>query len=154
MTPLGRVADDTRDRISILPRQPWCLVYQTFGLFRVSLPRQTLLQQTARQLCLNLADRWLAKDATPIKDEIARLVAEEWTLRGLNPEQLIETLQKTCAKTLGGSPEALFTNLTEPLNSLDISRLDEARQTLTNVYRSLEEVLGRPEEYIGASREH
>jgi hypothetical protein len=150
VTPLGRVADETRDRISILPRQPWCLVYQTFGLFRVSLPRQTLLQQTARQLCLKLVDRWLAKDATPLKDEVARLVEEEWTLRGLHPEKLIETLQNTCAKTLGGPPEAIFTNLTEPLNSLDISRLDEARQTLTDVYRSLEEILGRPDEYIGA----
>ncbi len=150
VTPLGRVSDETRDRISIMPRQPWCLVYQTFGLFRVSLPRQELLQQGARQLCLKLVERWLAKDATPFKDEVAQLVAEEWTLRGLNPEKLIETLQNTCARALGGPPESIFTNLTEPLNSLDGSRLEEARQTLSDVFRGLEEVLGRPEEYIGA----
>ena len=150
-TPLGRVADETRDRISIMPRQPWCLSYQTFGAFRVSLPRQALLQQSARQLCLKLVERWLAKDATPFKDDIARLVAEEWTVRRLNPEKFIEALQKTCATTLGGPTDDIFTTLTEPLSSLDSNKLDEARQIVTSTFRSLEEILGRPDEFIGTS---
>ena len=150
VTPLGRVADDTRDRISILPRQPWGLSYQTFGSFRVSLPRQTLMHQVARKLCLKLVDRWLAKDSTPFKDDVARLVAEEWTVRELSPEKLIESLQESCATALGSPPEALFTTLTDPLNALDLNRIDEARQTLTSVFRSLEEILGQPDEYIGA----
>jgi hypothetical protein len=151
VTPLGRVADDTRDRISILPRQPWGLSYQTFGTFRVSLPRQALLHQAARHLCLKLVDRWLTKDAAPIKIEITRLVEEEWMVRGLSPEKLMELLQKTCANTLGNAPEAVFASLTEPLNEVDLSRQDEACQTLNKVFRSLEEVLGRPEEFIGSS---
>jgi hypothetical protein len=151
VTPLGRVADETRDRISIMPRQPWGLVYQTFGTFRVSLPRQALLHQTARQLCLRLVDRWLTKDAAPIKMEVKRLVEEEWTIRGLSPEKLMELLQKTCSATLGSAPEAIFANLTEPLNALDINRQDEARQTMINVFRSLDEILGRPEEFIGST---
>lgn len=151
VTPMGRVVDETRDRISILPRQPWGLSYQTFGIFRVSLPRQALLHLASRQLCLRLVDRWLAKDAAPIKAEISRLVNEEWTVRGLSPEKLMEALQKTCAATLGNAPETVFATLTEPLNALDTARQDEARQILTNVFRGLEEILGRPEEFIGSS---
>jgi eukaryotic-like serine/threonine-protein kinase len=151
VTPLGRVADEARDRISILPRQPWCLAYQTFGSFRVSLPRQALMTQAARLLCVKLVERWLAKDATPYHDEVASLVSEEWAMRGLGAEKLIEALQEACAKVLGDNPEMIFAKLTEPLNSLDIARPEEAKQTLTGVLNCIDEILGKPEEFVGSA---
>jgi serine/threonine protein kinase len=151
VTPLGRVADEARDRISIMPRQPWCLVYQTFGTFRVSLPRQALLSQAARQLCLKLVERWLAKDSTPFQAKVVQLVAEEWAIRGLSSEKLIESLQESCAKALGDAPEAIFARLTEPLNSLDVGKVEEAKKTLTGVLNCIDEILGKPEEFLGST---
>ena len=78
-TPLGRATDDTRDQLSVMPRQPWGMVYQTFGSFRVTLPRRALVQKTASDLCLQVVERWLSKDAKAIHDQVA---AEGWEKNG------------------------------------------------------------------------
>ncbi len=109
------------------------------------------MNQAARQLCLKLVERWLAKDATPFKDEVARLVSEEWAIRGLSADKLIEALQQACAKTLGETPEVIFGKLTEPLNSLDIAKPEEAKQTLAGVFKCIDEILGKPEEFMGSA---
>jgi eukaryotic-like serine/threonine-protein kinase len=148
VTPLGRAADDTRDRISVLPRQPWGLVYQTFGTYRVSMPRQALFQRLARYLCLQLLERWLSKDAKPIKEEIARRVAEEWTRREFTPEKMIEMLQQTAASVLGKATDAAFNEITDPLASLDASQVEPAREALRAAFAQLEAILGKTDENV------
>jgi hypothetical protein len=100
---------------------------------------------------MKLVERWLAKDATPFKGAVAELVREEWAIRGLDPDKLIEALQESCTKALGDSPEVIFAKLTEPLNALDINKPEEAKQGLNGVLKCMDEILGKPEEFMGST---
>jgi len=108
-TPLGLAAAQGRAGIQGGP------VYQTFGMYRLLWPRRQLLQFAARDLCKRLVQRWMSKDAKPLRDSVQQWVEAQWGEQGLSADQLILRLQEDCERTLGQPPEALFAALLAPL---------------------------------------
>jgi len=124
--------------------------FQTFGMYRLSSPRRPVVQQAAHELCLQLVQRWIAKDAGPLRDFVRTWVENNWTREEFGAETLIARLQIASEKTLKKPPEEIFATIVSPPASrknagLDLDGVD---QTL----RQLQDILGRPEEATVASK--
>jgi serine/threonine protein kinase len=113
-TPLGRTADEGRNRMSP-PRQPASsLLCQTLGIFRMAWPKRLLLRRAGRKYCKNLVQRWMSKESEPLKAEIQSWLKDQWTKGELDYPFMIERLQKACEKKLGTTPEYAFASVTDP----------------------------------------
>jgi serine/threonine protein kinase len=112
---LGRAADLARAGLSSPPWPERGLYYSTFGLFRLSFPRQALLAETARCLCLQLVSRWMSKDSKPVRDQVQTWIQEQWHSRSLSADNFIERVQEACREQLYKDPE---TDLLAPVESL------------------------------------
>ena len=111
MTPVGRVSDSAK------PPAPEGAVrasFEAFGLYRLTWPREPLLDRTARRLCIQLIERWTVKDAAPVRESVEKWLSQELARQELSAESLISILQETCEKALGHSPESAFAALVEP----------------------------------------
>jgi eukaryotic-like serine/threonine-protein kinase len=101
-TPLGLAAEKARGGTPTGP------IYQTFGMYRLLWPRRHLLQQTSRELCKRLVQRWMNKDAKPLRDSIQPWAEAQWHEQGLSADQLILRLQEECERVFAQSPEQQF----------------------------------------------
>jgi hypothetical protein len=111
-TPLGLAAQKARGTV---PGPP---LYQTVGMYRLLWPRRQMVQQAARDLCKRLVQRWMNKDAKPLRESVQRWVEAQWTEQGLTADQLILRLQEDCERTLGQPPENLFSGILAALAPL------------------------------------
>jgi hypothetical protein len=148
--PLGKMADQCRANFppsAKLPRGPAC---QTFGLYRISWPRQAMLRNVARHLCEQLVRRWLSKDAAPVRAAVQTAVVELWAQKELDGEQALAQIQHACEEAIGQTPEERFTQIVEPLTQLDPFDSNAARPAVRGVLAQLDEILGRPEGGIQA----
>jgi serine/threonine protein kinase len=91
ITPLGQAADSAG------------LSCQSFGLYRYSWPRGTLIRCTARRLCQQLVQVWMARESIALRGSVQAWVEEQWAKAELGPEFLIERLQKACERQLVGA---------------------------------------------------
>jgi hypothetical protein len=114
-TPLGRAADLARAGVSGPPWEARGLYYQTFGLFQLSWPRQELCEHAARRLCLQLVQRWMSKDPTPIRANVQQWVQEQWQQNELGTETFIARLGQVCTGRLGRAPEVVLQEAVQPL---------------------------------------
>jgi hypothetical protein len=147
-TLLGRLADERRAAVPAQARQPWALACQTFGVYRISWPRQALIRQVAGRLSKQLAERWKSKDAAPIRSRVQESVDGMWASINLDGEHLLTALTAACGDTLGQSPEALLTAATQPLDALEDPA--QAGEMVSQVMERLENVLGRPDSTANA----
>jgi serine/threonine protein kinase len=161
-SPLEPAADRAR---ADLPAPPWAergLFCQTFGLFQWSAPLRQLVQHAGRSLCARLLQRWMSKDATPIRERVAQWAAEQWVKEGWSAEAVGTRLNEAGQKVLGRPPEEAFAAIVEPLARL-IADVKEAKgrgvppppvpdlAVLGPVVEELESLVGWPpaEEVIG-----
>lgn len=149
VTPLGRVIDEARGATTAPPRHPWGMSCQTFGGYRISLPRKALLEQVGRHASLQLVQRWMRKDAVPVRERVKELVEDSWAKQQLTPESLIVDFRHACDLALGQPAEAVLQGLTEPLGQLDAQDLARFKTTVVAILSRLEEILGRPNETLG-----
>jgi hypothetical protein len=119
-TPLGRLADEMRAKTFGAGRDDR-LFYQASGSFRLVSCRPHLLARAARRVCRRLIQRWMSKDARPLRETIRPWVAERWTDLRLNTEELIGRLQEACERDLGQAPETMFANLLAPVQALTVA---------------------------------
>jgi hypothetical protein len=84
-------------------------------MYRLLWPRRQLLQQASRELCKRLLQRWMSKDAKPLRDSIQPWAEAQWNEQGLSADQLILRLQEECERILGEAPEVQFYNVLAPL---------------------------------------
>jgi hypothetical protein len=91
------------------------LFYQTFGLFRLTVPRHALLESVSRRLSQRLVQRWMSKDAKPFCDRIQEWVREQWQRLELGAECLISRIQDRIDSALGKTPEAAFEAILAPV---------------------------------------
>jgi serine/threonine protein kinase len=148
--PLGRTADQCRAGLSSPERPSRGPLCQSFGLYRVSWPRQLLLRHVAGNLCQQLLQRWMTKDATAVRPAVQALVAELRVRQELDGEHLLSRTQQACEQALGQPPETMFALLTEPLAQLDPQNLEQVRATAHEVRNRLEQIVGRPEGGVAA----
>jgi hypothetical protein len=114
-SPLGRASDLARAGISSPPWTRRGLYYSTFGLFRLSFPRQPLLAETARCLCQQLVARWMSKDSKPVREQVQAWIQEQWRSRALAADNFIGRLQDACQEQHLKDPEETLLATLEPL---------------------------------------
>ncbi|MCS6865876.1 MAG: tubulin-like doman-containing protein [Gemmataceae bacterium] len=144
LTPAGRIVDTDRDKF--LQNNPVAVpCCQTYGLFRLSWPRNELLATATVRLAQKLLQQWTSKDATAVKDAVGEWVQQQWLQRRLNFESLIETLENTARTILKDEPERVFDALVDPLRTRTPSggRLDTASVCI--VFEQVIGLVGKPE---------
>jgi serine/threonine protein kinase len=138
-TGLGRSADQARAALGGPADGPNC---QTFGLYKIAFPRRDLVARAGRRLCRALVERWMTKDATPVRAAAQAWVGEHWSRDEYGPEAFIDRLNDGCERALGQPPHKLFVQLVEPATGR--AALDPA--TLTDVLARLDAQVGKPGE--------
>jgi serine/threonine protein kinase len=147
-TPLGLAAQNARGTAPSVP------TYQTVGMYRLLWPRRQMVQQAARDLCKRLVQRWMSKDAKPLRESVQRWVEAQWSEQGLTADQLILRLQEDCERTLGQPPETIFagvlaalTPLTPPSGKAAATAPEQPFKpaVVLEVMEELEKLVGIPE---------
>jgi hypothetical protein len=139
-TPLGRTADARRSQV----RASRGITYQSFGLFKISSPKRSLVHQVARRLCQEVVRHWVTKNASPVADAVQAWVKEHWSREHYGPEAFIARLQQSCEQSLGKPPESAFAAILNPFTkspepTVDLAAIDEALVRLAKM-------LGQPME--------
>lgn len=147
-TPLGRTADESRAGVPAPASKAWTFTYHTFGMYQISWPRFAFLRHVGRNLCHQLVQRWMSKDAAPVRERVKASVAEEWSRLGLGSDQLLPRLQQASVQAVGQNPEDTFAALVEPLAGTDSSGIDS--MLAVQVVDQLEQLVGRPDESVGS----
>ncbi len=113
-TQVGRVTDNLRENHSreFPPVGP---LYQTFGLFRLSWPRQELLAAATRRFAQRHIQRWTSKDSTHLRKPITEWLDQQWMEHGLELETLTEELRSAFRDSLGDNPDRVADAIIEPL---------------------------------------
>jgi serine/threonine protein kinase len=122
MTPLGRVAEEqrkaaaasvpltaSRTRGHVIASET--ALFQLVGLDRCIWPRRQLLERAAALVCKRVVQRWMSKDAKPLKEAVQQWVQQQWEHHHLSAEQVITRYQEIGANALSESPDALFQKL-------------------------------------------
>jgi hypothetical protein len=83
--------------------------------YRFVWPRRRLIRRAALDLTERLLRIWMMRDSTYARPAVTAWLDEQWVIRQLQPELLIERLQSTCAAAIGQPPDAKFDALVDPL---------------------------------------
>ena len=146
---LGRTADDVRASFPAPSRRPGSMTCQTFGMYRISWPRHTLLRNVARKMCARLVQGWMSRDATGVRKLVQNKVESTWTQLGFDGESLLRQLQGSCETILGKSTDSALAALTAPLQSLPTHDQAELSVGFCKVIDGIESTLGRPDSTTG-----
>ncbi len=103
LSPLGRDAD----RIRAETAAPKSALAMTFGSYRISWPRQALLERAARRSCERLLELWSTRDSSHLSETIRSWLDEQWSRRQFSPDLLLGRLRETCQGELPGEPDAV-----------------------------------------------
>jgi hypothetical protein len=165
-SPLGKAADEARGRRGESPAVASGLVCQTFGMFQVTWPRRKLFETVGRQLCRRLVERWISKDAKPVREAVQKWVDERWARNELGANVFLDRLRDECVQRFGQEPEAAFKealqqivdkyapNAALPPRSLSKSAQGVAlRPSSEMAPEDLIESLGRLDEILGTPAE-
>jgi hypothetical protein len=149
-SPLGRAADENREPGSGATARP--VLYQVTGFYRLLWPRRQLLDQAARAVCRRLVQRWMNKDARPIKEAVKHWVQEKWDEHGFSAEPLIHRYHEGCEEVLGQTPESTFQETQNKLIATLQPAAGKTAEVSSNLaavmeaMQELEALVGVPEE--------
>lgn len=141
LTPMGRCMDAARDRFQKI-KPPKSLPLQSFGCYRISFPRQRLLETTALRLAAVTLHRWCAKSVAATQGEIETWFKDEWRRRQLDPDSLAKQIRKSLQSALRDTVDDLVEAELQSLPS-DLS----ARAELPDVVAAVDRVfrlVGKP----------
>ncbi|MFO0824919.1 MAG: tubulin-like doman-containing protein [Gemmataceae bacterium] len=122
LTPIGRVADEGRNRYAQAVATTGGLtanapVYQTFGMFRLSWPRPEMLSVATTRFAQRQLQRWSAKEAPHLHEPIAEWLARQWTDRQFDLATMAEDLRHAVQETLREDPDRVFDATIAPLST-------------------------------------
>jgi eukaryotic-like serine/threonine-protein kinase len=107
-SPLGQAAALAR---AGLPAPPWPergLFCQTFGLYQFISPHRPMVERAARGLCARLLQRWITKDAGPVRTAVEARVREQWAGGDWDPGAVFTHLGESARAALGQEPADAF----------------------------------------------
>lgn len=116
--------------------------WRTFGLYRISWPRRTIVWQAALRLAERLVDHWTNKNATRIQQEVTAHVDAQWVKHRLDHDGLALRLQQGATTALGQSPDDAISAALAPLERENLQTVTAA--TLTETFSRLEALLRPP----------
>lgn len=113
-TPIGRVLDESRSAYQVAtPIQGPPL--QSFGLYRLTWPRQRVLEIAVRKLVQRVLAKWISKETHYLKEPIANWLEQEWIRRGLDMDTLLGKLRDAARQAIQNDPELVFDGFLTPL---------------------------------------
>jgi len=139
LTPLGRAADESR------PELEGQAYFSTVGTFRLAWPRRRLIRSAGRQLAAQLIQQWTGKEFVGVRDAVTAWLDEQWELRQLRPERLIERLQSACQTALGQSPDSKFEAMVAPLSERGELGVNSDSLAVCRILSDLVELVGKPD---------
>jgi hypothetical protein len=107
LTPMGRCLDETRQAYQVA-KPPTGVSLQSIGCYRITWPRQRLLDTLSEHLAARTVQQWCTKDVAPIRDGVAEWFDEQWKKLQLEPSTLIGALELALAASLNSTVEALI----------------------------------------------
>lgn len=117
---VGRAADEVRDiRLAreledgIVTRGP--VTVSAFGLAVFDWPRAEVVARTALLVGRKLLHRWAAPDPKRFHETMPGIAATQWAQLGLEPENVLDQLQRAADLAAGGRIDELLGLMTEPL---------------------------------------
>jgi serine/threonine protein kinase len=150
ITPLGRIADTCRNKAAKVNsmatnetsthRSPRT-TRSSFGMYRFSWPKRSLIQQAARHICAKLVGGWLAP-VTPNAAEVKGWLTEQWNKRRLDPAQILERIEESCEKTWKKKPEDVLSAISAQFMAENAPKLDAAYAE--NAIVHIEQLAGKP----------
>jgi serine/threonine protein kinase len=163
-TPLGRKVEDLRQHgepttlptagptpLNALEGQRPAL-FQLVGLDRHVWPRRQLLDLAAAGICQRLVQRWMSKDAKPLKETVKQWVQETWEEYGLTSEQVISRCKESCEKNSEQPPETVFQTIHESVVKGILTQCSKGEIGLNlavavEAMEQFEQMVGIPEEF-------
>jgi serine/threonine protein kinase len=152
-TALGPALDEARRPYQQAYHMVGQALFQTFGMYRLLWPRRRLLNQSGRNLCKRLVERWMTKDVKAISEEVRNWSLERWESLEMRRENLIASHQERCEQLLGQSPDAIFQEIISPVTGVmskgkvpDPAPGEINMGAVVQAMDQLEKLLGLPEE--------
>ncbi|MFO0863103.1 MAG: hypothetical protein U0744_00320 [Gemmataceae bacterium] len=161
-TPLGKALDVSRKQwrkqANLSTPEPYWL--QSFGMRRIVWPRQAMLERSARKMCQRLVDRWMAKNAAPIADEVRAWALEQWDAQEMRPESVIQRLQEQTESILQQPADRMIQGVVQPLARILAANEHAGAKGPINLgpavqaMAAIEKLLGVPEEFKTTEHHH
>ncbi len=149
LTPLGRGIDEARTAYQ-KQRAPVGVSLQSFGFYRITWPRQRLLDTIAERFAARTIQQWCTKDAAPIRGAVAEWFNDQWKKQQLDPASLSSVLEAGLANALNEKPEVLIEAEAQNLpHEPALAAKMEVNDVLAIVERVLQ-IVGKP----GADEEY
>ncbi|MBX9679715.1 MAG: protein kinase [Gemmataceae bacterium] len=161
-TPLGKSLDHARKQwrkqAQLSTPEPYWL--QSFGMRRIVWPRQAMLERSARKMCQRLVDRWMAKNAKPIADEVHTWAIEQWDAQEMRPESIIQRLQEQTEAILQQPVDRMIQGVVSPLARILAANENAGAKSPINLgpavqaMEAIDKMLGVPEEFKTTEHHH
>jgi serine/threonine protein kinase len=144
LTPAGRVSDEVRDvfRKAYSTDRPTC---QTFGLYRLSLPRPEMLTAATRRFAQRLLQRWTAKEAVHLREPISAWLTRQWAERGLGFEAVVDGFYAAVRSALREEPDRVFDAVVDPVRTRTPSGSRMDANAACVVLDQLIKLVGKPD---------
>lgn len=107
LTPLGRRNDEVRAEYQA-KKPPIGVSLQSFGCYRITWPRQRMLDTVAERFAARMVHQWCGKDASAMTGEIGKWFEDHWSKGRLDVSSIKASLEMALATALNGKPEALI----------------------------------------------
>jgi serine/threonine protein kinase len=131
-------------------------LFQMPGLYRLVWPRRQLLEEAAVNVSRRLVQRWMTKDARPLREVVTQWLGDQWEEHGFGADRLIGRFQQGCEKVFGQSPESIFqaihNNVTASLKPVTAKTPPNAPEAALNI-TVLVQAMGQLEELVGIPEE-
>ena len=112
---LGKLSSAARAGLPAPPPARCGQYFETFGTYRLTVPRRQVVRRLAALCVQKLVRRWVSKDTKALEDPVRGWVEEQWRGHELGAEHFIGRVQQACEKRLGKAPEAAFNAALQPL---------------------------------------
>jgi eukaryotic-like serine/threonine-protein kinase len=146
LSPLGRVADDSRaefEEASTKAAGTVCVPNQ--GAF--TWPKQAILTKASRWLGENLVYRWMKADVGAIREPVRTWLKERWNTEQLGPEPILAQLQATCDKAAGKPFDQLIAEEVQPFVPRGWFSRDPDPARLWQSVLRMQHIVGMPDEH-------
>ncbi len=128
-TPLGRAADEARSQPSEDEPAPRGVTVGAFGLSGFGWPRIEVVARTTAKVTRRVLKRWTAPDVKRAREVMPAVAQEKWLELGLDPDTMLDRLQRAADLAAGGKIDEQITLTTEPLMPRGwLARLPEPSQ--------------------------
>jgi eukaryotic-like serine/threonine-protein kinase len=143
LTPAGRTTDYIRS-VTPVVGNPVTPVMQSYGLYRLTWPRDEMLTVATNLLSRQLLSRWAGKEGTHLREPLTVWLEDLWEKQKLDLPTLMTNFHTSATEALRETPEAVFSAAVDTLRTRTpgASRMDAS--VACTVLDQLLQLVGKP----------